>query len=121
MAGPDDRLVVAGAWCEIRYASRPDRSRPAEEFYETVSVPDQARLVALFHRLAETGKIFDRTKFKQVEGDIFGFKTKSGVRISCYQQNRVWYLLHGFNKRGGNWPKGEVIRATNLLIEHRGY
>ena len=121
MAGADDRLVVAGVWCEIHYASRPNRSRPAEEFYERLDAQEQARLSALFKRLADTGKIFDRTKFKQVQGDIFGFKTRSGARISCYQERRRWYLLHGFDKRGDNWPVGEVERAEHLMVEHRGY
>jgi hypothetical protein len=121
MAGPDDKFVVSGAWGEIRYASRPDRSRPAEEFYLSISVIEKAQIDTLFKRLVEHGRIFNRRQFKLIEGGIFGFKTKSGVRISCYQDRRCWYLLHGFMKSGKFWPTGEVIRAKNLLIEHRGY
>jgi len=121
MAGPDDKLVVRGAWGEIFYASRPDRSRPAEVFYLSLSPVAKAQIATLFKRLADTGKISNRRKFKQVQGDIFGFKTASGVRISCYQDRRCWFLLHGFHKSGDFWPSGEIIRAQNLLKEHRGY
>ena len=119
MAGPDDKLVVKGAWCEIRYASRPDRSRPAEVFYLGLSLIQRAQLDTLFKMLVENGRIFNRRKFKQVEGDIFGFKTASGIRISCYQVQRCWYLLHGFHKSGDFWPAGELTRAENLMSEHR--
>jgi len=120
MAGPDDKLVVRGAWGEIRYVSRPDASRPAEEFYASLSIGDKARVDSLLKRMADIGRIFNRTKFKQVDGDIFEFKIFA-IRISCYRERSCWYLLHAFTKKSDRWPAGELIRAKNLLREHRGH
>jgi hypothetical protein len=120
MAGPDDKLVVMGTYGEIWYASRPNGCRPAEEFYVELDQRDKAKILNLFKRLADVGRIGNSTKFKPVEGGILEFKAFA-IRISCYQDQRRWYLLHGFFKNGPFWPRGEVIRAKNLLEEHRGF
>ncbi|MBW3600400.1 MAG: type II toxin-antitoxin system RelE/ParE family toxin [Planctomycetes bacterium] len=92
---------------------------PAKDFYDRLSKGDQAKLNNLFLRMADHGRIANRQKFKQVEGDLFAFKSFR-IRVSCYQNGRCWYLLHGFEKKGDDWPRGEVIRGLNLLAEHRG-
>lgn len=120
MAEADDILIVRGSWGEVRYAARKDQSVPAKAFYDGLSKGDQAKLNYLFQRLADHGRITNRQKFKQVEGDLFAFKSFR-IRVSCYQDQRRWYLLHGFEKKGDDWPRGEVIRGLNLLIEHRGH
>jgi Phage derived protein Gp49-like (DUF891) len=119
MAETDDSLVYAGAWGEIRYAPRKDKSMPAKDFYLGLSKGDQSKLNTLFVRMADHGKISNRQKFHRVEDDIWEFKCFR-IRISCYQVGRCWYLLHGFEKKGDYWPPGELIRANNLLAEHRG-
>jgi hypothetical protein len=120
MAETDDSLVATGTWGEVRYAIRPDKSMPAKAFYDALSKGDKAKLNNLFDRMADHGRINHREKFKQVEGDLFAFKSFR-IRVSCYQSQRCWYLLHGFEKKGHDWPRGEVIRALNLLVEHRGH
>src|SRR5436190_24366791 len=120
MAEADDMLVATGNWGEVRYAARRDKSMPAKEFYDSLSKSDQAKVNNLYRRMAEEGRISNREKFKQVEGALFAFKSFR-VRVSCYQNQRRWYLLHGFEKKGNDWPRGEVIRGFNLLTEHRGY
>ena len=120
MADLRDILVVKGRWCSVWYASRPNGSRLAELFYVSLKRMEQAQLITLFKRISDEGKIHNRTKFKQVEGDIFEFKTRSGVRIGCYQDDRRWFLLDGFHKASVYWPKGKVLHMQQLLVEHRG-
>lgn len=120
MVGEDDILVAIGRWGAVRYAARRDKSMPAKDFYDALSKGDKAKLNNLFTRMAEIGWINNREKFKQVEGELFAFKSFR-IRVSCYQDGRCWFLLHGFEKKGYDWPRGEVIRALNLLAEHRGY
>jgi hypothetical protein len=120
MAGKDDKLVVRGSYGQIWYASRPNGSRLAEEFYVALPQCDKAKVDNLFKWLADAGYIRNRTKFKPVEDDLLEFKA-SAIRISCYQDQRRWYLLHGFFKKGPYWPQGELIRAKHLLEEHRGF
>ncbi|SRR6266566_966767 len=120
MAEKDDSLVELGAWGEVRYAIRDDKSMPAKEFYLSLSKGDQAKLNNLYKRMADHGRITNWQKFHRVEGDIWEFKSFR-IRVSCYQSGRCWFLLHGFEKKGDYWPGGELLRAQNLLVEHRGY
>ena len=120
MAEKDDSILCTGDWGDIRYARRRDKSMPAKDFYDRLARGDQAKLNNLFERMADHGRISNGQKFKRVEGDIWEFKSFR-IRISCYQAGRCWHLLHGFEKKGEYWPNGELIRAQNLLVEHRGY
>lgn len=119
MANEGDKPVATGFWGIVAFACRPNGTLPAEEFYNELSLGNQAKVMNLFRRMADAGVIRNRKKFKQVEGDIFEFKS-SRVRISCYRDGNHWYLLHGFDKKSDNWPEGELIKARHLLVEHRG-
>lgn len=79
---------------------------------------EQVSLAALFDRMAQTGKINNREKFKKVEGDIFEFK-KFQIRIGCFQVTRTWFLTHGFTKKQDHWPKSELKRANDIREEHQ--
>ena len=120
MAETDDSLVAVGSWGQLCYAVRSDKSMPAKEFYAGLSKGDQAKLNTLFKRMADEGRICNRVKFKQVQDDLFAFKVFR-IRVSCYRSGQCWFLLHGFEKKGDDWPNGELIRALNLLKEHRCY
>jgi hypothetical protein len=120
MANEGDKPAAVGSWGLVAFACRRNKTLPAEEFYDGLPLSDQAKVMSLFRRMAEAGRIINREKFKQVEGDIFEFKSFR-ARISCYRDGNSWYLLHGFDKKGDKWPEGQLIRARNLLVEHRGH
>jgi hypothetical protein len=113
----DPRIVARGAWGSVEYATRDNGTRPAEEFIQSRDPSDQAKLAALFRRLADFGRIDNRQKFKKVEGDIFEFKSFQ-IRIGCFQSGRTWFLTHGFVKKQDRWPKSELERAQTIRKEH---
>jgi len=110
-------VVARGAWGSIRYATRRDGSRPAEEFLEDLDASDQQKLAALFERMAETGKIGNTQKFKKEEGHIFAFKSFR-IRVGRFQVQRTWFLTHGFNKKSDHWPRSELDKAERIRLEH---
>ncbi len=90
---------------------------PAKEFIERLDESEQRRLDTLFRRMADTGKIFNREQFKQVEGKIYGFK-RYQTRVACFRIENRWVLTHGFTKKGDGWRKSEIERAERIMKEH---
>lgn len=114
-----DILVVArGNWGRVEYAVRKDGSVPARDYVHSLKDIEAAKVLALFQWMADTGRIYNREKFKQVDGELFEFKAHQ-VRISCWRKDNCWYLLDGFIKKQDNWKPGELSHALNLLAEHK--
>lgn len=110
-------IVVQGTARTIEFAVCSNGSMPAKEFIEGLDESDQRKLDTLFRRLAETGRIFNREQFKLVEGEIYEFK-RHQVRVGCFQIGSRWILTHGFIKKRNEWPKSELVRASQIRKEH---
>lgn len=113
----DSPVVVRGTMRTIEYATCSNGSKPAKEFVENLNDSDLRKLMTLFRRMADTGKIFNREQFKQVEDKIFEFK-RFQIRVGCFQLEHRWLLTHGFIKKGDRWPASELERAKRIREEH---
>ncbi len=120
MDDPTDNIVVVatGNWGRVEYAVRPDGAVPARLFVHSLTDSDAAKVHALLKVMADHGRIINREKFRQVEGELFEFKAHQ-VRVSCWRFGNCWYLLDGFVKKQDKWKPGEVAHALNLLAEHK--
>src|SRR5579864_8038163 len=98
MSEAGQKIVARGAWGVVAYARRSNGRAPAEEFYIARLKADQAKLNALFQWIADKGTISNRQKFRQVEGEVFEFKSFQ-MRVSCYRTGHMWFLLHGFIRK----------------------
>ena len=77
---------------------------------------DRAKLIALFLRMSNHGRIQNEEKFKHEDGKIFAFKSGQ-IRITCFQIEKDWFLTHGFIKKRQKCPPAELIRAENIRID----
>lgn len=83
---------------------------PAKEFVEGLTVADQAKIVQLFRRMAESGKLPNREQFKLVRGNIFEFK-KYQIRVFCFRKDHRWILTNGYTKKRNKLARAEIDRA----------
>jgi phage-related protein len=90
------------------------KSQP-REFYESLSIQDRAKTLALFERMADTGKIFDRAKFRHEAGEIYVFKPRPHRFLSCFWKGKRIVVLTGFTKKSQKLPKRELKRAQEYL------
>jgi len=119
MAGRSEtRLVERGAWGAVEYVVLRNGDCPAEEFINSLELPDKAKLARLFRWMAMTGRIRNEEKFKKEQGDIFGFKSFQ-IRVGCFQVGQRWLLTHGFRKKKNHWPDSELKRAESIRDEYR--
>jgi hypothetical protein len=76
--------------------------------------PGERRKVdVLFEKLGTTGKIWNKEKFKKLEGsdNIWGFKCFQ-IRLPCFfTPNRRVILAFGFRKQKDRYSREEILRA----------
>lgn len=113
----DSTIVVRGNLRTIEYAIRANGSMPAKKFIEGLSVPDQAKILVLFRRMAEKGDVPNREQFKLVEGKIFEFK-KQQIRVFCFRKENRWLLTNGYKKKRDKLDRSEIDRAQWIMQEH---
>jgi len=81
------------------------------------SCKDFARLVSLFDRTAEYGRIKNEQMFKYLANDIYEFKTFGGFRVLCFfDGGRMIVLTNGFKKRKDY--SAEIQKAVNLRVNY---
>lgn len=115
----DISVVCRGQQRTVAYAVRKDGTKPAEEFIEEeMDEKAWAKMLAMINKLCATGKISNDEQFKKEEGEIWGFKPTSQIRIACFQDGRFWFLTHGFVKKRDKWPRSELERAEEIRKEH---
>jgi hypothetical protein len=61
-------VVCEGACFAIMWVEVSNGQCQARDYYETLNIADRAKALALFQRMAEAGKIYDKTKFNKEKG-----------------------------------------------------
>jgi len=70
----------------------------AREYFEELKEREQLKFDALFHRMADTGRIRSRERFAKEPDGIYCFKNH-GKRIACFLHGRDVVLISGFAKK----------------------
>ena len=126
MSNDDSLDVVAkGAWGSVLWAVDAAGRRPAKDFYEGLSSQNQAKVLALFQRLAEVGQVSNREKFKQLgpkageQGKgLWEFKSHQIRMIGDFKPGYRFFLAHGTIKKQDRLDKADIERAVRILREH---
>ena len=71
-----ERCAHEGAYGTVGFARVADGTYPAEEFFNGLNEPQQAKFLALFRKITSDGslQLRNRQQFKQVKGGLFAFK-----------------------------------------------
>lgn len=117
----EEPVAYRGCKFSIQYAVRANGSCPAKDFYESLSPGDQAKIMALFIRMGDQGRISNEQKFKSIEGTrLYAFKSFQ-IRIICaFQPNQRLLLLHGVIKQKDRYDPPDIKTAERVLAEHKG-
>lgn len=91
---------------------------PARVFVMSQSTSDQAKLFALFQRLAAFGVINNREKFKKVEDDLWEFKSFQLRILGGFRPGHFFVLAHGVRKKQDHLSKADIVTARRILTEH---
>jgi hypothetical protein len=98
---------------------------PAYEFFQGLSPGDQAKVTALFQRLADTGRIVNDEKFKNLGGragsegrQLYEFKSFQIRLIGDFRPGKRFIVAEGVRKKKDDLPKSAIQRALQVLAAH---
>ncbi len=92
---------------------------PGSCFFKSLNMQDRAKTIALFERMADIGKIYDKAKFSHEEGEIYAFKPQPNRFLSCFWKGKRIIVLTGFIKKSQKVPKKELKRAKEYLQQFK--
>jgi len=117
--GHDHDVVAKGPCRTIHFAREKNGNCPALEFYESLSKDEQAKALALFKRLADSGSIHNREKFKKLEDGLWEFKPTSQVRfIGDFRPRGRFFVSLGVRKKKDRHSSSDLDRARRILMEN---
>lgn len=93
----------------------------AYDFYCRLSMQEKIKLLRLFKRIGDDGKIKDKTKFNYEGNQIFAFKPQPQRFLCFFYEGKKIIVTNGFDKKQQKLPKNEKNRAlpNKKDYEHR--
>jgi hypothetical protein len=110
--------AAQGSKCTVIWAEDATSAMPARSFVLSQSESDQAKLFALFKRLADFGFISNREKFKKLDRDLWEFKSFQLRVLGDFRPNGIFVLAHGVRKKKDQLSSGDLQTARRILREH---
>ena len=115
-------VVASGPWGKVVWARTASGKSPARDFFDALPDPQAAKVQALFNRMAETGKIHNRQKFKKLR-DIGGqalweFKSSQIRFLGRLGPGPTFIVASGLRKKRGALVPRDLKRAARILDEH---
>ncbi len=101
-------------------------NRPGREFFAGLGESDQAKVLALFKRVADFGNQanLNREKFKKVRKlrghNLFELKSFQIRFIGEFRPNGIFAIAVGLRKKGDNLPESSIESAARILEEYEG-
>ena len=89
----------------------------ARDYYELLEVVDRAKTLALFQRMADVGRIYDRTKFNKETAKLYVFKPQPHRFFCFFVRGRRIVVVSAYEKQGDKAPRREIVRAENLRTD----
>lgn len=83
----------------------------AYEYFKLSSQAQQDRVLALFRLMAEQGKIWDETKFRNEDDGIYAFKLNQDRYLSFFFKGGKIIVASAFTKKTAKMPAREKKKA----------
>jgi len=90
----------------------------AHEYYQELSDLQKRKLLVLFKRMGDDGKIHDITKFRYEGDSIFAFKPQPDRFLSFFVKDKKIIIANGFKKKSQKLPEEEKNRAIKCKNDY---
>ncbi|OFW21489.1 MAG: hypothetical protein A3H27_16830 [Acidobacteria bacterium RIFCSPLOWO2_02_FULL_59_13] len=102
----------------IEYAEAPNGRVPAREFVDSLDDKAAAKVDAFIERLRIYGNRMEGKFVKKLTAEIFELRVKQFDRIFrvlfFYERGKLIVIASGFQKKTGQTPSSEIVRAERL-------
>lgn len=117
MNSKEKSIIYHGKIFTIEWFENESGKSKARAFYESLSSKDRVKVLSLFERMGDIGKIYDKTKFRHERDEIYAFKLQPHRFLSCFCKGQRIIVLTGFTKKSKKLPAKELKRAQDYFKE----
>lgn len=111
-------IAYQGAILLLRWACTRRGGFPALDFFNGLSTQDQKKVLVLFKRLGDVGRIPSAEKFKKIEDtDLFEFKSFRVRFIGDFRKGSQFVIAHGLEKTADRYRPGDLDIPRRILAE----
>jgi len=111
-------VAYEGLFYTIEWYYNENGKSMAHEYYLSLSDLQKRKLLVLFKRIGDYGKIHDSTKFNYEGDKIFAFKPQPDRFLSFFVKEKKIILTNGFHKKTTKLPKNEKNRAIKIREDY---
>lgn len=106
-------IAYEGEKFTIEWFFTKDGKSPSLEYYNMLDRSQKIKLLMLFKRMGDLGKIIDKTKFNNEGDKIYAFKPQPDRFLCFFVQQQKIIITNGFCKKQSKLPHNEKERALN--------
>ena len=113
-----ENVAYEGEYFIIEWYFSKNETSQSLNYFLKLSDDGQNKLLYLFKRIGDFGKISDKSKFRYEGDDIFAFKPQSD-RFLCFfvKGNRI-IVSNAFRKKTNKLPKNEKLKAMKYRDDY---
>jgi hypothetical protein len=88
------------------------------DYFKDLTFPQKRKLLMLFKRMGDAGKILDKTKFRNEHDGIYAFKPQPDRFLSFFTSDKKIIITEGFLKKEDKLPKNIKDRTLRLREDY---
>jgi phage-related protein len=113
-----DCTIYSGEKFTIEWYFDKNGKSVAYNFFMEESEEIQDKFLLLVKKMAEVGKIYDITKFRNEGDGIYAFKPQPDRYLSFFTHGKKIIVTNGFTKKTDKIPENEKTLALRLRNEY---
>lgn len=116
----EDCIFYRGEKFQVEFYFTGVGEMPAKEYLENTSLDVKVKLAALVKYIAEHGKLFDITKFRQVDpkDKIFEFKPMGLRFFNFFYEGGKIIITNGYRKKSQKVSGRDLEKARNMKKDY---
>jgi phage-related protein len=111
-------IAYLGVYYTIEWYFNEKGESQAFNYYTQLSNSQKRKLLLLFKRMGDFGKINDVRKFRYEGDDIFAFKPQPDRFLSFFVKNKKLIVTNGFHKKAQKLPQNEKAKALKYRKDY---
>jgi phage-related protein len=114
----DACIAYRGSEYTIEWYFNEKEKSQAFEYYSTLTSVERRKVLMLFKRMGDFGKISDTTKFRNEGDKIYAFKPQPHRFLSFFIKGKTIIVTNAFQKKSNKLPPNEKERAIDFRIDY---
>ena len=114
----NDCIAYRGSIFNIEWFYDTKGNSQSYDYYCDLSNKQKRKILLLFKRIGDFGKINDKTKFRYEGDNIFAFKPQPDRFLSFFVEGKKIIVAIAFKKKSQKLPKNEKEKAISCRYDY---